>query len=76
MPIEPLSFSLCDFLCCLLSQPGDGQVGFEEFVTLLGPKLASAGMPDKFHGADFDSVFWKVRSAAALIFSPAQQQDR
>ncbi|XP_075901154.1 calcium-binding protein 7 [Nelusetta ayraudi] len=38
---------------------GDGQVGFEEFVTLLGPKLSSAGMPDKFHGADFDSVFWK-----------------
>lgn len=39
---------------------GDGQVGFEEFVTLLGPKLSAAGMPDKFHGADFDSVFWKV----------------
>lgn len=39
---------------------GDGQVDFEEFVTLLGPKLAAAGMPDKFHGADFDSVFWKV----------------
>uniref|UniRef100_H2UYT3 Calcium binding protein 7 n=1 Tax=Takifugu rubripes TaxID=31033 RepID=H2UYT3_TAKRU len=38
---------------------GDGQVGFEEFVTLLGPKLSSAGMPDKFNGADFDSVFWK-----------------
>lgn len=35
-------------------------MGFEEFVTLLGPKLSSAGMPDKFHGADFDSVFWKV----------------
>lgn len=48
-------------LFCLL--PGDGQVGFEEFVTLLGPKLSSAGMPDKFHGADFDSVFWKVLSA-------------
>ena len=39
---------------------GDGQVGFDEFVTLLGPKLSAAGMPDKFHGADFDSVFWKV----------------
>ncbi|KAA8584606.1 hypothetical protein FQN60_008391, partial [Etheostoma spectabile] len=38
---------------------GDGQVGFDEFVTLLGPKLSAAGMPDKFHGADFDSVFWK-----------------
>lgn len=39
---------------------GDGQVDFEEFVTLLGPKLASAGMPDRFHGAEFDSIFWKV----------------
>lgn len=40
---------------------GDGQVDFEEFVTLLGPKLTAAGMPDKFNGTDFDSVFWKVR---------------
>uniref|UniRef100_A0A3B4ALB9 EF-hand domain-containing protein n=1 Tax=Periophthalmus magnuspinnatus TaxID=409849 RepID=A0A3B4ALB9_9GOBI len=36
----------------------DGQVDFEEFVTLLGPKL-TAGVPDKFNGTDFDSVFWK-----------------
>uniref|UniRef100_UPI003AABF848 calcium-binding protein 7-like n=1 Tax=Centroberyx gerrardi TaxID=166262 RepID=UPI003AABF848 len=42
-----------------LDMDGDGQVDFEEFVTLLGPKLVAAGMPDKFHGADFDSVFWK-----------------
>lgn len=33
---------------------------FEEFVTLLGPKLTAAGLPDKFSGTDFDSVFWKV----------------
>lgn len=33
---------------------------FEEFVTLLGPKLTAAGLPDKFNGTDFDSVFWKV----------------
>lgn len=52
---------LCSDLFVFLSvSSGDGQVGFEEFVTLLGPKLSSAGMPDKFHGADFDSVFWKV----------------
>ncbi|GAA6077623.1 calcium-binding protein 7, partial [Tachysurus ichikawai] len=37
----------------------NGQVGFEEFVTLLGPKLTTAGMPDKFHATDFDSMFWK-----------------
>lgn len=51
----------------LSASPGDGQVGFEEFVTLLGPKLASAGMPDKFHGADFDSVFWKVHVVISII---------
>uniref|UniRef100_A0A8B9HH46 Calcium binding protein 7 n=1 Tax=Astyanax mexicanus TaxID=7994 RepID=A0A8B9HH46_ASTMX len=43
-----------------LDMDGDGQVDFEEFVTLLGPKLTAAGMPDKFNGTDFDSVFWKV----------------
>lgn len=45
---------------------GNGQVGFDEFVTLLGPKLTTTGMPDKFHGTDFDSVFWKVWIAASL----------
>lgn len=39
---------------------GDGQVDFEEFVTLLGPKITTSGIPDKFRGADFDTVFWKV----------------
>ncbi|XP_041436174.1 calcium-binding protein 7 isoform X1 [Xenopus laevis] len=42
-----------------LDMDGDGQVDFEEFVTLLGPKITTSGIPDKFHGADFDSVFWK-----------------
>ncbi|XP_010897263.1 calcium-binding protein 7 [Esox lucius] len=42
-----------------LDMDGDGQVDFEEFVALLGPKLIAAGMPDKVHGANFDSVFWK-----------------
>ncbi|XP_053466804.1 calcium-binding protein 7 [Ictalurus furcatus] len=42
-----------------LDMDGDGQVDFEEFVTLLGPKISTAGMPDKFNGTDFDSVFWK-----------------
>uniref|UniRef100_A0A8C6U9Q0 Calcium binding protein 7 n=1 Tax=Neogobius melanostomus TaxID=47308 RepID=A0A8C6U9Q0_9GOBI len=42
-----------------LDMDGDGQVDFEEFVTLLGPKLTAAGVPDKFNGTDFDSVFWK-----------------
>ncbi|XP_075424983.1 calcium-binding protein 7 isoform X1 [Ascaphus truei] len=42
-----------------LDMDGDGLVDFEEFVTLLGPKITTSGIPDKFHGADFDTVFWK-----------------
>ncbi|XP_062890374.1 calcium-binding protein 7 [Mobula hypostoma] len=42
-----------------LDMDGDGQVDFEEFVTLLGPKLSSAAIPEKFHGTEFDNVFWK-----------------
>lgn len=38
---------------------------FEEFVTLLGPKLSTSGIPEKFHGTDFDTVFWKVGTASA-----------
>lgn len=51
----------------LLFSTGDGQVDFEEFVTLLGPKLTAAGLPDKFHGTDFDSVFWKVLIIQLLL---------
>ncbi|XP_063310825.1 calcium-binding protein 7 isoform X1 [Pelobates fuscus] len=42
-----------------LDMDGDGQVDFEEFVTLLGPKITTTGIPDKLRGADFDTVFWK-----------------
>ena len=56
-----------DLFIFVSASSGDGQVGFEEFVTLLGPKLSCAGMPDKFHGADFDSVFWKVCVVISII---------
>lgn len=46
---------------------------FEEFVTLLGPKLTAAGLPDKFNGTDFDSVFWKVRDFVAVPCLPLQR---
>lgn len=64
---QPTRELYCDMFEFLLFSSGDGQVGFEEFVTLLGPKLSSAGMPDKFHGADFDSVFWKVYVVISII---------
>lgn len=50
---------------------GDGQVDFEEFVTLLGPKLSTSGIPEKFHGTDFDTVFWKVRPGRMGLRWPA-----
>lgn len=64
-PAHELYSDMFDMFLSISS--GDGQVGFEEFVTLLGPKLSSAGMPDKFHGADFDSVFWKVYAVISII---------
>ncbi|EGW12300.1 Calcium-binding protein 7 [Cricetulus griseus] len=50
-----------------LDMDGDGQVDFEEFVTLLGPKLSTSGIPEKFHGTDFDTVFWKVCSGRLVL---------
>lgn len=47
---------------------------FEEFVTLLGPKLTAAGLPDKFNGTDFDSVFWKVLIIYSLVFCPLKEK--
>ena len=68
------TYELCTSMFLFLSVPsGDGQVGFEEFVTLLGPKLSAAGMPDKFHGADFDSVFWKVGTIIIRLLNKGGQ---
>ncbi|XP_025963900.1 calcium-binding protein 7 isoform X1 [Dromaius novaehollandiae] len=53
-----------------LDMDGDGQVDFEEFVTLLGPKLSTSGIPEKFHGTDFDTVFWKGGAGASPAASP------
>ncbi|XP_074869324.1 calcium-binding protein 7 isoform X1 [Carettochelys insculpta] len=55
-----------------LDMDGDGQVDFEEFVTLLGPKLSTSGIPEKFHGTDFDTVFWKPQEGDV----PGSPQDR
>uniref|UniRef100_A0A8C4NH44 Calneuron 2 n=1 Tax=Eptatretus burgeri TaxID=7764 RepID=A0A8C4NH44_EPTBU len=42
-----------------LDMDGDGQVNFEEFMTLLGPKLSMTDTPDKSLGNEFDTIFWK-----------------
>lgn len=60
VPAGPRRPGAASQLTGTLPTPGDGQVDFEEFVTLLGPKLSTSGIPEKFHGTDFDTVFWKV----------------
>lgn len=39
---------------------GDGQVDFEEFMTILGPKLLSSETREGFLGSTIDTIFWQV----------------
>ncbi|XP_042567404.1 calcium-binding protein 8 [Cyprinus carpio] len=38
---------------------GDGQVDFDEFMTILGPKLVSSETREGFLGNTIDSIFWQ-----------------
>ncbi|XP_059827386.1 calcium-binding protein 8 isoform X1 [Hypanus sabinus] len=42
-----------------LDMDGDGQVDFDEFMTILGPKLLSSEAREGFHGSTIDSIFWQ-----------------
>ncbi|KAM6946258.1 calcium-binding protein 8 [Aplochiton taeniatus] len=42
-----------------LDMDGDGQVDFDEFMTILGPKLLSSETRDGFLGSTIDSIFWQ-----------------
>ncbi|XP_072325549.1 calcium-binding protein 8 isoform X3 [Scyliorhinus torazame] len=42
-----------------LDMDGDGQVDFDEFMTILGPKLLSSEVREGFHGSTIDSIFWQ-----------------
>ncbi|XP_028937842.1 calcium-binding protein 8 isoform X3 [Ornithorhynchus anatinus] len=46
-----------------LDMDGDGQVDFDEFMTILGPKLVSSEGRDGFLGNTIDSIFWQEPSA-------------
>ncbi|CAG6008320.1 unnamed protein product [Menidia menidia] len=43
-----------------LDMDGDGQVDFEEFMTILGPKLLSSETREGFLGSTIDTIFWQV----------------
>ncbi|CAM9961193.1 calcium-binding protein 7 isoform X2 [Petromyzon marinus] len=64
-----------------LDMDGDGQVNFEEFMTLLGPKLTAADNPDGFLSSEFDTIFWKfnvqqmtLEELKQVIFSAFREQ--
>lgn len=40
---------------------GDGQVDFNEFMTILGPKLLSSETREGFLGSTIDTIFWQVK---------------
>uniref|UniRef100_A0A1A8KH46 Calneuron 1 n=1 Tax=Nothobranchius kuhntae TaxID=321403 RepID=A0A1A8KH46_NOTKU len=42
-----------------LDMDGDGQVDFEEFMTILGPKLLSSETREGFLGNTIDTIFWQ-----------------
>ncbi|KPP65692.1 hypothetical protein Z043_115876 [Scleropages formosus] len=44
-----------------LDMDGDGQVDFDEFMTILGPKLLSSETREGFLGNTIDTIFWQVR---------------
>nr|XP_020746143.1 calcium-binding protein 8-like [Odocoileus virginianus texanus] len=49
-----------------LDMDGDGQVDFDEFMTILGPKLVSSEGRDGFLGNTIDSIFWQSRVLAVI----------
>lgn len=60
------SVSLLLFFCvCVCLPAGDGQVDFEEFMTILGPKLLSSDNREGFLGNTIDNIFWQVRDKAS-----------
>ncbi|OBS77282.1 hypothetical protein A6R68_16259 [Neotoma lepida] len=53
-----------------LDMDGDGQVDFDEFMTILGPKLVSSEGRDGFLGNTIDSIFWQVTLGSAHLPQP------
>ncbi|XP_041092525.1 calcium-binding protein 8-like [Polyodon spathula] len=43
-----------------LDMDGDGHVDFDEFMTILGPKLLSSETREGFLGKTIDSIFWQI----------------
>ncbi|XP_058300385.1 calcium-binding protein 8 isoform X2 [Hylobates moloch] len=68
-----------------LDMDGDGQVDFDEFMTILGPKLVSSEGRDGFLGNTIDSIFWQqeeteitvtINFPVSSVFFKKQKQTR
>lgn len=53
----------------ILTVSGDGQVDFNEFMTILGPKLLSSETREGFLGNTIDTIFWQVNHLFAQLIS-------
>lgn len=64
------AFSYIHFFSLSLSSSllGDGQVDFDEFMTILGPKLVSSEGRDGFLGNTIDSIFWQVSGKVFFMY--------
>ncbi|CAB1433289.1 unnamed protein product, partial [Pleuronectes platessa] len=49
-----------------LDMDGDGQVDFNEFMTILGPKLLSSETREGFLGSTIDTIFWQVTGPSGV----------
>ncbi len=56
-----LTFNASSHKMTLICFSGDGQVDFDEFMTILGPKLLSSETREDFLGNTIDNIFWQVR---------------
>lgn len=57
------------YFLIILTVSGDGQVDFNEFMTILGPKLLSSETREGFLGNTIDTIFWQVNHLFAQLIS-------
>ena len=64
-PVRASDCLLCQLRLSFCLPAGDGQVDFEEFMTILGPKLLSSDNREGFLGNTIDNIFWQVTDKAS-----------
>lgn len=62
-------------VCVCVRSSGDGQVDFNEFMTILGPKLLSSETREGFLGSTIDTIFWQVKTFCLLYHFSASRNE-